>query len=582
MALHVFVIKETELEDPQDLRAEYRKFLNSTNERKNMSTKTLRKRIALVAVAGLGFGLLSATTASADIDVTEIGIIAPTAGTLGAVGVCSVASTAEAGSDAISTGTVVAVGATLSFEVGNTTTDGSLTISGPAIWSAANTGTTINATASKLDDLTATSTPGDTTLKTTGVGSVTVTAKNDAGVAVKSISIAVVAACSSATTPAAANTLLGINSVQATTDGTDESLSYDEKDYDSTVWVNIVLRNGYKGNVSAGLLTATATNGALIAFDGATALSSTAFISTAATADEGMGLSVEQDTDTNPGKALTTTITFAFNGVTVGTKTVTILGTPASITVSDVVGGITPGSGSFEYVVKDNAGNSVESPAFAGINWTVAGFEAGDVLTDVAATSDYASTDSFATKGTGTIDCASADTKSSGSVDVAIGFLDAALNVIKSNTFKASCGGAADTFSVALDKAVYSTGEIATLTITAKDENGAAVGDGVTVGDAIAADLGGLEIIGSAAATTDEFSGGVKTYKFRVLQNTGSFVGQAKITASTDTSVKTLQYKIVASDSGTSMEDVLKAIVSLIASINKQIAALQKALLKKK
>jgi hypothetical protein len=33
---------------------------------------------------------------------------------------------------------------------------------------------------------------------------------------------------------------------------------------------------------------------------------------------------------------------------------------------------------------------------------------------------------------------------------------------------------------------------------------------------------------------------------------------------------------------GTSLEDVLKAIVSLIASINKQIAALQKALLKKK
>ena len=65
MALHVFVIKETELEYPQDLRARSRKFLDLTNERKNMSTKTLRKRIALVAVSALGFGLLSSVPAQA-------------------------------------------------------------------------------------------------------------------------------------------------------------------------------------------------------------------------------------------------------------------------------------------------------------------------------------------------------------------------------------------------------------------------------------------------------------------------------------------------------------------------------------
>jgi hypothetical protein len=91
-----------------------------------------------------------------------------------------------------------------------------------------------------------------------------------------------------------------------------------------------------------------------------------------------------------------------------------------------------------------------------------------------------------------------------------------------------------------------------------------------------------MTIIGSLPATSDAYSGGVKTYKFRVNQDLGSFVGQALVLATTDTSVKTVQYKIVSSDAGTSMNDVLKAIVSLIASINKQIAALQKALLKKK
>jgi hypothetical protein len=578
MALHVFVIKETELEDPQDLRAEIGKCPISTNERKNMSIKTLRKRIALVAVAGLGFGLLSATTASANMGIADVKISTVAGdGSIGSVGVCSVAATAADEVSAISTGTVVATGATLTFAV--TTGAGTIEITGPAVWTTLAGTTAVNATATKLSSVDT----GAHALKTTGVGAVTVTVKTTAGSSTRSIGIAVVAACTAATTPVAANTLVNIADSNTQATGTDESLSYDAKNYASEVWVNIQLRNAYKGDVTAGILTANATNGALIAFTTpGNALTSTAFVATAADANDGMGLVVKQDTVTNPGKALTTTITFAFNGVTVGTKTVTILGTPASITVSDVVGGITPSNGSFKYVVKDNAGNSVESPAFAGINWTIAGFEAGDVLDDVVAASDYASTDSFATKGTGTIDCASADTKSSGSVDVAIGFLDAALNVVKSNTFKASCGGAADTFSVALDKAVYSTGEIATLTITAKDANGFAVGDGVTVGAGISADLGGLEIIGSAATSTDEFSGGVKTYKFRVLQNVGSFVGQAKITASTDTSVKTLQYKIVASDSGTSMEDVLKAIVSLIASINKQIAALQKALLKKK
>jgi hypothetical protein len=43
----------------------------------------------------------------------------------------------------------------------------------------------------------------------------------------------------------------------------------------------------------------------------------------------------------------------------------------------------------------------------------------------------------------------------------------------------------------------------------------------------------------------------------------------------------TVAYKVTTGSTGVSNADVLKAIVSLIASINKQIAALQKALLKR-
>jgi len=51
----------------------------TTNERKQMSTKTTLKRIALVAVSALGFGLLNTVTASAAVSIT------PTAVSVGAV-----------------------------------------------------------------------------------------------------------------------------------------------------------------------------------------------------------------------------------------------------------------------------------------------------------------------------------------------------------------------------------------------------------------------------------------------------------------------------------------------------------------
>jgi trimeric autotransporter adhesin len=547
-----------------------------------MSTKTLRKRIALVAVAGLGFGLLSATTASAtDLAAADLEI-SNTAGNglLTGVGVCSVATTATtAGTTVVSTGTVVAAGAVLSvLAVASDGLTGTMVLTGPAVWYTV-PGGTVDATAKTLSVLT---TAGANVLKTTGVGAVTLSLKGVAGNTIRTIGISVVAACAAATTPVAANTDINlvIDPLTAAS-GTDEILLYASTDYDSTLYVAIVVRNGYEGDVDAGLLTATATNGALIAFDGPGVVSTAFTGPTQANTAAAQTLYVDQDTTTNPGKALTTTITFSFNGVTVGTKTVTITGVAASVTVSNVVGGITDNAaGTFDFVTKDNAGNNVESAAAATINWTTAGLEAGDIVTEVIGTTDYLST--FTTKGTGYFDCATTSTKSSGSVDVAIGFLDSALNLVKSNTFKAVCGGFADTFTVALDKAIYSTGEIATLTITAKDANGFAVGDNTATDVGTTADLGGMTIIGSLPASTDAYSGGVKTYKFRVNQDLGSFVGQALVLATTDTSVKTVQYKIISSDvGGIQLADVLKAIVSLIASINKQIAALQKALLKK-
>ena len=51
--------KEMELEDPKDLQARFRKFLNLTNERKQMSKTTLSKRISLTAITALFAGMLT-------------------------------------------------------------------------------------------------------------------------------------------------------------------------------------------------------------------------------------------------------------------------------------------------------------------------------------------------------------------------------------------------------------------------------------------------------------------------------------------------------------------------------------------
>jgi hypothetical protein len=95
-----------------------------------------------------------------------------------------------------------------------------------------------------------------------------------------------------------------------------------------------------------------------------------------------------------------------------------------------------------------------------------------------------------------------------------------------------------------------------------------------------------MTIIGSAISSADTFTSGDKTYKFRVDQSEGAFVGQAQVTvdgsaATAEKTVKTVQFSIKASSGTVTNAEVLKSIVALIASINKQIQALQKLILRR-
>jgi trimeric autotransporter adhesin len=593
------VSEELELEDPKDLRAEIGKCPNSTNERKNMSTKTIYKRIALVAVAALGAGVLSVAPANAASNTTaitaaDITMVAANADTVLAIGVCALAAAAvdSASTSALNTGSVAAVGSKLVFRT-DTNGKGALVVSGPAVWAGLPSTDATLATAATAATISADAkTVGFTddaafaVLSVTGVGAITVTAYNAATVAaataaVDQFGITAVAACDTRTASAANSIFVLDNGAEqaasTSTDWKDATVpgtpNYADIDAGSTVIINILLRDAYKANLgTAGALTATATNGAVVAFDAETAAASIAVLPT--TGASNVELKVAQS-PAAPGAPLDTVVTFAFNGVTLATKAVKILGIAKSIKLYDnTVGSTGTSDGDFNYEVNDAAGNRLLVSDLP--TGTIAGVTSAGVVSAVAA----GTAPTAAAAGIGSFACAA---NRSGSQDYSIGLVNTALELIKSNVVTFTCGSSTvDTFSLSMDKASYSPGEIATLTIAGKDSRGGIVSDAAVIGAGYAnIALAGMTQIGTAASSADTFTSGKKTYKFRVDQVEGSFVGQAQATAATDTGAKTVQYKIANATGTVSNADVLKAIVSLIASINKQIAALQKALLRR-
>ena len=167
---------------------------------------------------------------------------------------------------------------------------------------------------------------------------------------------------------------------------------------------------------------------------------------------------------------------------------------------------------------------------------------------------------------------------------------------IKSAPVALKCADATRTYTASLDKASYVPGDIATLTITAKDVNGNAPFDSYNTAGTQTVDnafnyVNGSNVIPSIAgsqmtpvaalAAADEFAGGVKTYTFIVGSTEGDYQMAVNLTGVSTDTAKTVKYSVKAGTATVSNADVLKSIVSLIASINKQIQALQKLILRR-
>jgi hypothetical protein len=369
-------------------------------------------------------------------------------------------------------------------------------------------------------------------------------------------------------------------------------------------YIGYALRDGYSAALASGSIVATATNGGIVSIgsDGAAVSAGTA--STVVAYGTGAASQVRVDQPT-AGAPLTTTVTITYNGTTVCTKTVTIAGSAASVSISNVATGdisstttnanwlsdtYTSGAasgrdGHYYVTLKDSAGNNVKPTSSAEFSMDPA--TTTTTVTALAVNSSVAtatsSTDPFS-KSVGTFTCGPA----AGSSAVKLRHTSASTGVtISSAAFTARCADNPYTYTVSTDKAAYSQGEIGTMTVQFLDSKGNKANSIIAVG-AVSMIMPMLTIVtatGSATTLTDV--DGVIKYTFTVGTSTGMTAGTyTGIVDFTDlTAVAAVKatptYKLSTGTSDVAFSEILKSVVALIASINKQIQALQKLILKR-
>jgi len=611
-----------------------------------MSTKTLRKRIALVAVAALGAGVLVTSPASATNNnaVGSANNVAPVANVLNVavagsiIGAAVVSATPEDASGAenlslgllansttlttsslTSTATMRSDGEIVFYTITDNDVAATFTVEGGTIGSvAAESGSFNNINAAKTSFVTGKATAATqiafSVKPTTGSTSITVSMYKSASLA--TIDATKVAAVQAGTTSkgtlvqryavtvastSASATFSSSNSyIQGVTDPTaaaasnvDVTDSLTIADAASAVaYIAIALKDPYKVSLdNVGALVISGTNGAGIYYAGSSA-AGTPTNFTAVSIDASGTITVARPA-AKANKAFSTTVTITWNGTVVGTKTVNFRGEVAKIVAAADAYSLRAGAtsdGSLGITYVDDAGNVlIPQSGTSVVSTSLNQYVTNATVSYLPTVDDPTAYVDVTCAGTGTT------ATGSGSGTLVFQHVNALTGtVIKSGDVKVNCSGDPVTYTAAFDKAVYAPGDIAILTITGKDLKGALAQGTV---NKIQSAVSGSEFSITASQMTPvtaistssvklSSAAGTKTYKFIVGNTEGSYNAVVAIPLINALllggSNQTVAYKVVAPSTGAvSNADVLKAIVSLIASINKQIAALQKALLKK-
>jgi hypothetical protein len=596
-----------------------------------MSTKTMKQRIAVVAASALTAGFLSVVSApvanAANGDV-NISLVASTTGAatasgtdsalhtqVGWVSATNLAGTVSATSIVLNSGDaqtgVCLSTCSIPFELENTTDSVGYSVvviggvlSGVDDTGAGNTITMSGDRKSAFMDLVAgttdssfvgiaTASSGVSTMQLqfyrgTGVeGLSTVTA----GTLLGSLTLTIAAANTSGTFNAA-------NSVIATqisyTAGLTASglLTYDNTSRianGSRGAIYVSLKDVYTAAITAGTLTATATNGANVNIvdtepaAGHDYAATTAFDSETTIEGGDAYITVTQPVANTAG---TSTVTITLDGAVIATKTLNWSGDIASIALdaansnssfrNGAANDFAGGHKGVVYVVKDAAGNAVTLETAPTITGQTGSLVGASLLT----TNTTNSTLQTSTLGYGNATMSVPASTLNGVGTYKLRVVNALGANVDSAAITASVSDDLNSFTVSWNKAVYAPGELATLTISGKDSRGTAIADGTPLTGYEGAVAAGLTAVGTACSATRTFSGGAVKCVYAAGNEDGSYSYSFDVTTATaqDPAVGAIK---VAGASGTSNADVLKSIVALIASINKQIQALQKLILKR-
>ena len=647
----------------KDLRARFRKFLNLTNERKKMSKTTLRKRIALVAVSAITAGLLSvvsAPVASAARQTSHTNAGGTTndatlSGTLnGSMFTSVVASTGtgaavpsngdgtaatqkgllnkDSSSGTAQTATILAGGqialyAPVSTASAFTATGGSFSAAdffpgtgetivygssnSSVLLTSVNTVPTVATTVAVL--WTAPTTPGTYTVSlltgfnTSSTSTIVAPTIDTLPPTLSGSMLVTVVAASAGGTYSSSRSACSVQDAGSSTEysssvpATDSTTTYVN---DASAYIAFDLNDAYTQNLATGSIVVTATNGAFVNIATGTTLlagtSSTAILSSDGAIDN---VRVSQPT---AGAPITTTVTITYNGTTVCTKTITIRGAVAKLTVGNIgtqalsaastangsqwmyqkTGIFTPGQ--FTIVATDSAGNAVNTTEALGTYSAASGIGTQIVSATVNRRSASNDTSSPLVYNYGGFGCGA----SAGQASIAVKFTDAATGkVTTSDAFTARCADTAVTYAVSLDKSSYLQGDVAKATVQFLDSKGNKANNMVAIGAnswilpyMTAVDSTITSTTGASAVSVTGADGSV-VYTFTVGTTTaavaGTYTGVVSFTSPALGVNQTPTYKLSTGGDTTSNADVLKSIVALIASINKQIQALQKLILKR-
>jgi hypothetical protein len=367
------------------------------------------------------------------------------------------------------------------------------------------------------------------------------------------------------------------------------------------VWyVNFALKDAYQNALDNGNIVVTATNGAFVNY----AEAGTASVGTGSTvvsynnADAYGSVTVSQPTANAP---VTTTVTVSYNGTTVCTKTVTIRGEVAKIAVSDIITqdlgiavGVANGSwiddssgrdGLFTVLATDSAGNQVATSGTGTFASSAASLAGQTIVTSLSVDNSATATSSTAAQrySTGIYTCGAV----AGEVKTAkLTFTNSlSATVVTSDAFTLRCADDPYTYTASWDKASYVQGEIATLTVKFLDSKGFAANNKAGAAGVWTGSTPMLTPISATGSAPVLDKNGTKTYTYSVGGTTaitaGSYVSVIDFASLTAGTKQTPSYKVSTGSADVTFTEVLKSVVALIASINKQIQALQKLILKR-